>query len=109
MNMSGYSVMNEMHSQNTSSTSSSATSHNNKTINDIQSHNRGLSLTNETIDRFDNEIKTILNFTDIEVLETTFNDLITKLNGKSIPNEISRIIHGQIQHALQRIFKLVLE
>ncbi len=38
----------------------------NKTINDIQSHNRCPSLTNVTIDRFDNEIKANLNFTDIE-------------------------------------------
>jgi hypothetical protein len=62
-----------------------------------------------TIDRFDNEIKDNLNFTDIGFLETAFSDLRIKLNEKSIPNDISGIIHGQIQPALQRIFKLVME
>jgi hypothetical protein len=108
MNMSG-NMISEMHSQYTSSTSISTTTHNNKRINDMHSYNRGLSLTNVTIDRFDNEIKDNLNFTDIGFLETAFSDLRIKLNEKSIPNDISGIIHGQIQPALQRIFKLVME
>jgi hypothetical protein len=42
-------------------------------------------------------------------LSAAFSDLRTRLNEKSRINEISGIIHGQIQPALQRIFKLVLE
>ena len=48
MNMSGHSMMKELHSQNSSSTSNSISSHSNNTINDIRFYYRGLSLANVT-------------------------------------------------------------
>lgn len=109
MNMSEHSVMKELHSQNSSSTSNSTSSHSNNTINDIRSYYRGLNLANVTTERFNTEVKEFLNPKDIEFLNTAFIDLRTRLSEKSTINDISGIIHGQIQPTLQRIFKLVLE
>jgi hypothetical protein len=109
MNMSEHSMVKELHSQNASSTSSSTSSHSNNTINDIRFYYRGLSLANVTTERFNTEVKDSLISKDIEFLETAFMDLRTRLNEESTINEISGIIHGQIQPAFQRIFKLVLE
>lgn len=109
MNRSGHSMMKELHSQNSSSTSNSTSSHSNNTINDIRFYYRGLSLANVTTERFNTEVKDNLFPKDIEFLNTAFIDLRTRLNEKSTINEISGIIHGQIQPTLQRIFKLVLE
>ena len=69
----------------------------------------GLSLANVTTERFNTEVKDNLFPKDIEFSNTAFIDLRTRLNEKSTINEISGIIHGQIQTTLQRIFKLVLE
>jgi hypothetical protein len=55
------------------------------------------------------EVKDNLIPRDIEFFDTVFIDLKTRLNEKSTINEISGIIHGQIQPSLQRIFKLALE
>lgn len=107
-NMSENSMMKELHSQNASSMSNSTSSHNN-ILNDIRSYYRGLSLANVTKERFNMEVKDNLIPKDIEFLDAAFIDLRTRLNEKSTINEISGIIHGQIQPALQRIFKLVLE
>lgn len=109
MNISEQSMTKELHSQNSSSTSSSTRSHSNNTINDIRSYYRGLNLVNLTTERFNTEVKDDLIPNDIEFLNAAFSDLRTRLNEKSTVNEISGIIHGQIQPALQRIFKLVLE
>lgn len=109
MNMSEHRVMKELHSQNSSSTSNSTSSHSNNTINDIRSYYRGLNLANVTTERFNTEAKEFLNPKDIEFLNTAFIDLRTMLSEKSTINDISGIIHGQIQPTLQRIFKLVLE
>lgn len=109
MNMSEHRVMKELHSQNSSSTSNSTSSHSNNTINDIRSYYRGLNLANVTTERFNTEVKEFLNPKDIEFLNTAFIDLRTMLSEKSTINDISGIIHGQIQPTLQRIFKLVLE
>jgi hypothetical protein len=78
-------------------------------MNDIRSFYRGLSLTNVTIERFNEELENNINSTDSEFLDIAFDDLWIKLNEKSTANEISGIIHGQIQPELQRIFKLVLD
>lgn len=109
MNMSEQSMMKGMHSDNTSITSSSTTGHNNDTINDIPSYYRSISLSNVTSERLNMEVKDKLTPKDIEFFETAFIDLRTKLNEKSTIDEVSGLIHGQIQPALQRIFKLVLE
>lgn len=109
LNIPEHSMMKELHSQNSSSTSSSSRSHSNNTINDIRSHYRALNLLNLTTERFNTEVKDDLIPKDIEFLNAAFSDLRAKLNDKSTINEISGIIHGQIQPALQRIFKLVLE
>jgi hypothetical protein len=109
MNRSGHSMMKELHSQNSSSTSNLTSSHSNNTINDIRFYYRGLSLANVTAERFNTEVKDNLIPEDIEFLNTAFIDLRTRLNEKSAINEISGIIHGQIQPTLQRVFKLVLE
>lgn len=111
MNNTGHKTMNKMHSENASSTSNTntTTSHIINPINDIRQYYRGLSLTNVTIDRFNNELENNLNSTDFEFLDIAFDDLWIKLNEKSTANEISGIIHGQIQPELQRIFKLVLD
>ena len=107
--MSGHSIMKELHFQNSSSTLNSTSSHSNNTINDIRFYYRSLSLANTTTERFDTEVKDNLIPKDIEFLNTVFIDLRTRLNEKSTINEISGIIHGQIQPTLQRIFKHVLE
>lgn len=109
LNMTGHKMMNEMHSENASSTSNTKTSHNNNAINEIRSYYRSLSLPNITIDRFNDELESNLNSTDIEFLDIAFEDLWIKLNEKRATNEISGIIHGQIQPELQRIFKLVID
>lgn len=109
MNMSGHSMTKELHSQNSSSMSNSTSSHSNNTINDIRFYYRSLSLANITTERFNTEVKDNLIPKDIEFLNTVFIDLRTRLNEKSTINEISGIIHGQIQPTLQRIFKHVLE
>lgn len=109
MNNTGHKMMNEMHSENATSTSNTTTSHIINPINDIRSFYRGLSLTNVTIDRFNDELEDNLNSTDFEFLDIAFDDLWIKLNEKRTANEISGIIHGQIQPELQRIFKLVLD
>jgi len=109
MNMSGHGMMRGMHSDDVSSTSSSTTGHNNDTISDIRSYYRSLSLANVTEERFNTEVNDSLIPKDIEFFDTAFIDLRGKLNEKSAIDEISGIIHGQIQPALQRIFKLVLE
>jgi hypothetical protein len=109
MNMSGHSMTKEYHSQNSSSTSNSTSSHSNNTINDIRFYYRSLSLANITTERFDTEVKDNLIPKDNEFLNSVFVDLRTRLNEKSTINEISGIIHGQIQPTLQRIFKHVLE
>lgn len=109
MNMSGHSMTKELHSQNSSSTSNSTSSHSNNTINDIRFYYRSLSLANITTERFDTEVKDNLIPKDNEFMNTVFIDLRTRLNEKSTINEISEIIHGQIQPTLQRIFKHVLE
>jgi hypothetical protein len=109
MNMSGHSMMKELHSQNSSSTSNSTTSNSNNTINDIRFYYRSLNLANITTERYNTEVKDNLIPKDIEFLNTVFIDLRTRLNEKSTINEISGIIHGQIQPTLQRIFKHVVE
>jgi hypothetical protein len=109
MNRHGHSMMKELNSQNSSSTSNSTSGHSNNTINDIRFYYRGLSLANVTTERFDTEVKDNLFPKDIEFLNTAFIDLRTRLNEKSTINDISGIIHGQIQTTLQRILKLVLE
>jgi hypothetical protein len=110
MNMSGNSMMKEIHSHNDSSTPSSIGSHNdNNTLSDIRSYYRALSLANVTTERFNMEVKDNLIPKDIEFFDTVLIDLKTKLNEKSTINEISGIIHGQIQPSLQRIFKLAVE
>lgn len=109
INMTGHSMMNEMHFENVSSSSNTTSSHNNNTINDIRSYYLGLSLTNVTIDRFNNELENNLNSADFEFLDIAFDDLWIKINEKRTANEIGGIIHGQIQPELQRIFKLVLD
>jgi hypothetical protein len=55
------------------------------------------------------EVKDNLIPRDIELFDTVFIDLKRRLNEKSTINEISGIIHSQIQPSLQRIFKLALE
>lgn len=109
INMTGHSMSNEKYSDNVSSTSHSTMTNSSNTINDIRSYYRGLSLANSTIDKFNDEIRNNLNSKDIEFLDTAFNDLWIKLNEKSTTDEISGIIHGQIQPELQRIFKLILD
>ena len=109
MNMSGHSMTKELHSQNSSSMSNSTSSHSNNTINDIRFYYRSLSLANITTERFNTEVKDNLIPKDNEFLNSVFVDLRTRLNEKSTINEISGIIHGQIQPTLQRIFKHVLE
>lgn len=109
MNNTGHKMMNEMHYENALSTSNTTTNHINNTINDTRSYYRVLSLANVTIDRFNDELENNLNSTDIEFLDIAFDDLWIKLNEKRTINEISGIIHGQIQPELQRIFKLVLD
>lgn len=109
MNMTGHKMMNEMYSENATSTSNTITSHIINPMNDIRSFYRGLSLTNVTIERFNEELENNINSTDSEFLDIAFDDLWIKLNEKSTANEISGIIHGQIQPELQRIFKLVLD
>jgi hypothetical protein len=80
---SGHSMMRELHSQNSSSTSNSTGSHSNNTINDIRFYYRGLSLANITTERFNTKVKDNLFPTDIEFLNTAFIDLRTRLNEKS--------------------------
>jgi hypothetical protein len=109
MNMSEHSMMKELHFQNSSSTLNSTSSHSNNTINDIRSYYRALNLANVTTERFNTEVKDYLIPEDIEFLNTAFIDLRTRLSEKSTINDISAIIHGQIQPTLQRMFKLVLE
>jgi hypothetical protein len=111
MNMSGHSMMNERHSDIASPTSNSITSlsNNSNTIKDIRSYYHGLSLAEVTTERFNDELKDNLNSTDIEYLDIAFDDLLNKLSEKRTTNEISGIIHGQIQPELQRIFQLVLD
>ena len=109
LNMSGHKMINEMHSENALSTSNTTTSHNNNAINEIRSYYSGLSLANVTIDRFNDELESNLNSTDIEFLDIAFDKLWIKLKEQGGTNEISGIIDGQIQPELQRIFKLVLD
>ena len=109
MNMSGHSMMKEMHSLNTSSTVNLTSTHkDNNTLYNIRSYYRALSLANVTTERFNADVKENLNLKDAEFLDMVIIDLKTKLNEKSTINEISGIIHGQLQPTLQKIFKLAL-
>jgi tRNA(His) 5'-end guanylyltransferase len=109
-NILGHTIMEEIHSNNASSSRSSTGSHNdNDTLYAMRSYNHSLSLFNVTTDRFNTELKDDLNSKDFEFLDNALADLKKKLNEKSTVNEISGIIHGQIQPTLQRIFKLTLK
>lgn len=109
-NILGHTIMEEMHSNHTSSNLSSTVSDNdNNKLYDMRSYYHSLSLANVTIDRFNTEIKDGLNPKDIEFLDNALIDLQIKLIEKSTVNEISGIIHGQMQPTLQRIFKLALK
>lgn len=109
MNVSRHGMMKETYSHNASTPSSIGSHNDNNTLSDIRAYYRALSLTNVTTERFNMEVKDNLIPRDIEFFDTVFIDLKTRLNEKSTINEISGIIHGQIQPFLQRIFKLALE
>lgn len=109
-NILGHTVMEEMYSNNTLSNLSSMSSHNvNNTLYDMQSYYHSLSLANVTTDRFNMELKDDLNPKDVEFLDNALIDLKIKLNEKSTVNEISGMIHGQMQPILQRTFNLALK
>jgi len=69
-----------------------------------------LSLTNVSIDRFDNELGNTLNSTSqLNLVKNSLDTLKTKIEEKSSINDMAGLIHSQVQPALQEMFKLELE
>ena len=69
-----------------------------------------LSLTNVTINRFDNELVNPLNSTSqLDLVKKSLDTLNTKIEEKNSINGISGLIHSQVKPALQEVFKLELE
>jgi len=76
----------------------------------ISPYEQALSLTNVTIDRFDNELGNTLNSTSqLNLVKNSLDTLKTKIEEKSSINDIAGLIHSQVQPALQEMFKLELE
>ncbi|MFZ0656122.1 MAG: hypothetical protein WAM19_05705 [Nitrososphaeraceae archaeon] len=76
----------------------------------IGPYEQALSLTNVTIDRFDNELGNTLNSTSqLDLVKNSLDTLKTKIEEKNSINGISGLIHSQVQPALQEVFKLELE
>ncbi len=110
MNMSTHNLMGKMNVENTTIASNLTTNVTHNRITDTESYKHALSLTNVTIDRFNKEVNNSLDsIKDIDYLESGFIALRTKLYEKGSINDISGIIHGQIQPAFQDIFNLGLE
>lgn len=110
MSMSTHNLMGKMNVENPMIASNLTTNVTQNMITDTESYKRALSLTNVTIDRFNMDVKNSLDsIKDIDYLESGFIALTTKLSEKGSINEISGIIHGQIQPALQDVFSLSLE
>ena len=110
MSMSTHNLMGKMNVENRMIASNLTTNVTQNMITDTESYKRALSLTNVTIDRFNKDIKNSLDsIKDIDYLESGFIALTTKLYEKGSINDISGIIHGQIQPALQDVFSLSLE
>ena len=69
-----------------------------------------MSLTNVSIDRFDNELGNTLNSTSqLNLVKNSLDTLKTKIEEKSSINDMAGLIHSQVQPALQEMFKLELE
>lgn len=110
MSMSTHNLMGKMNVESPMIASNLTTNVTQNMITDTESHKRALNLTNVTIDRFNMDVKNSLDsIKDIDYLESGFIALTTKLYEKGSINEISGIIHGQIQPALQDVFSLSLE
>lgn len=76
----------------------------------IGPYEQALSLTNVTINRFDNELVNPLNSTSqLDLVKNSLDTLKTKIEEKSSINDIAGLIHSQVQPALQEVFKLELE
>ena len=76
----------------------------------IGPYEQTLSLTNVTINRFDNELVNPLNSTSqLDLVKKSLDTLNTKIEEKNSINGISGLIHSQVQPALQEVFKLELE
>jgi hypothetical protein len=102
--------MEKMNVENTTIASNLTTNVTHNMINDTESYKHALSLTNVTVDRFNKEVKNSLDsIKDIDYLESGYIALRTKLYEKGSINDISGIIHSQIQPAFQDIFNLGLE
>ena len=76
----------------------------------IGPYEQALSLTNVTINRFDNELVNPLNSTSqLDLVKNSVDTLKTKIEEKNFINGISGLIHSQVQPAPQEVFKLELE
>ena len=73
-------------------------------------YEQALSLTNVTINRFDNELVNPLNSTSqLDLVKNSVDTLKTKIEEKNFINGISGLIHSQVKPALQEVFKVELE
>ncbi|MDW0267385.1 MAG: hypothetical protein QN835_08975 [Nitrososphaeraceae archaeon] len=76
----------------------------------IGPYEQALSLTNVTINRFDNELVNPLNSTSqLDLVKNSVDTLKTKIEEKNFINGISGLIHSQVQPAPQEVFKVELE
>ena len=110
MNNSGHKGMNMQVMNNHVLDSNSTDTKSQNTKPAIGLYEQSLSLTNVTIDRFDNELGNTLNSTSqLDPVKNSLDTLKTKIEEKSSINDIAGLIHSQVQPALQEMFKLELE
>ncbi|MGI0022395.1 MAG: hypothetical protein ACRD9Q_05990 [Nitrososphaeraceae archaeon] len=110
MNNSGHKGMNMKVMNNYVLDSNSTDTKSQKTKPAIGTYEQALSLTNVTIDRFDNELGNTLNSTSqLDLVKNSLDTLKTKIEEKSSINDIDGLIHSQVQPALQEMFKVELE